>query len=105
VIAGKVTRTADFGAFVELEPGIEGLIHISELAPSRVFRVTDVVKVGQEVQVMVLNVDLTQRRISLSLKAALPKESEPEAVEEEEEVEEPVKPERPRTTPLRGGLK
>ncbi len=104
VVPGKVSRLADFGAFVELEPAIEGLIHISELAPQRVRRVADVVKVGQEVQVMVLNVDTAQRRISLSLKAALPKEPEPEAAPEEPEPEAPPKPPRPRTTPLRGGL-
>jgi small subunit ribosomal protein S1 len=93
----------DFGAFVELEPGVEGLIHISELAPQRVRRVNDVVQAGQEVQVMVLSVDPAQRRISLSLKAALPKE--PEATDDEAEEEEtPVAPPRPRTTPLRGGI-
>ncbi|HLJ92033.1 MAG TPA: S1 RNA-binding domain-containing protein [Gemmataceae bacterium] len=99
-VKGKVTRLMDFGAFVELEPGVEGLVHISELAPQRVRRVADVVQVGQEVRVMVLDVDRNQRRISLSLKAAMPKEAE--EPEEEEEVE--VKPRRPRTTPLRGGL-
>jgi len=104
VVTGKVSRLMDFGAFVELEPAVEGLIHISELAPQRVRRVSDVVKEGQEVQVMVLNVDKEQRRIALSLKAALPKEPEPEAEEEVEEVEVPVKPPKPRTTPLRGGL-
>lgn len=104
VVQGKVTRLMEFGAFVELEPGIEGLIHISELAPSRVRRVKDFVQADQVVQVMVLAVDPEQRRISLSLKAALPKEAPPpEEVEEEEEVEE-VKPPRPRTTPLRGGV-
>jgi ribosomal protein S1 len=101
VVTGKVTRLMEFGAFVELEPGVEGLIHISELAPQRVRRVADVVQVGQEVRVMVLSVDRNQRRISLSLKAAMPEEAE-EPVEEEEEIE--VKPPRPRTTPLRGGL-
>jgi small subunit ribosomal protein S1 len=68
-------------------------------------RVTDIVKVDQEVQVVVLNVDVAARRISLSLKAALPKEPEP--VEEdviEEEPEKPMKPPKPRTTPLRGGI-
>jgi small subunit ribosomal protein S1 len=102
VVKGKVTRLMEFGAFVELEPGVEGLVHISELAPQRVRRVADVVQEGQEVQVMVLAVDRNQRRISLSLKAALPKEGEAPAEEEEEEI--PVKPTRPRTTPLRGGL-
>jgi small subunit ribosomal protein S1 len=103
VVKGKVTRLMDFGAFVELEPGVEGLIHISELAPQRVRRVGDIVKPGQDVQVMVLKVDPEQRKISLSLKAALPKEESPPAPEEEEEDVE-VKPARPRTTPLRGGI-
>jgi small subunit ribosomal protein S1 len=107
VVPGKVTRVADFGAFVELEPAVEGLIHISELSPVRVRRVIDVVQPGQEVQVAVLNVDAEQRRISLSLKAALPKEEEApaaEAPDEEEEADEPAQPPRPRTTPLRGGI-
>jgi small subunit ribosomal protein S1 len=103
VVTGKVSRLMDFGAFVELEPAVEGLIHISELAPQRVFRVGDIVKVDQEVQVKVLSVDPAQRRISLSLKAAQVKEPEPAAEEPEPEPEAPAKPPRPRTTPLRGG--
>jgi small subunit ribosomal protein S1 len=103
VVKGKVTRLMDFGAFVELEPAVEGLVHISELSPQRVRRVADVVQPGQEVQVMVLNVDPVQRRISLSLKAAMPKEGE-EAAEKEAEEQVEVKPQRPRTTPLRGGI-
>jgi small subunit ribosomal protein S1 len=103
IVTGKVSRLMDFGAFVELEPAIEGLIHISELAPQRVFRVRDVVQVGQEVQVKVLSVDPTQRRISLSLKAAQPKEPEAAPEEPEPEPEVPARPPRPRTTPLRGG--
>jgi small subunit ribosomal protein S1 len=103
VVPGKVTRLAEFGAFVELEPGVEGLIHISELAPQRVFRVRDIVQVGQQVQVMVLRVDPGARKLSLSLKQALPKPA-PEPEEEEEEEVADVKPPRPRTTPLRGGI-
>ena len=71
VVEGKVTKIMQFGAFVELEPGIEGLIHISELAPQRVFRATDIVKPEQVVSVKVLNVDKSQKRISLSLKATM----------------------------------
>ena len=96
ILTGKVTRLMDFGAFVELEPGVEGLIHISELAPQRVRRVNDVVQTGQEVQVTVLGVDPAQRRISLSLKAALAKEPEWAAEEAEEEEETPAAPPRPR---------
>jgi small subunit ribosomal protein S1 len=103
-VKGKVTRVQDFGAFVELEPAVEGLIHISELSPARVRRVIDIVKVGQDVEVVVVSLDPAQRRIGLSLKAALPKAEEPEAAPEEEPEEEapPPKP-RIRTTPLRGG--
>jgi small subunit ribosomal protein S1 len=105
LVAGKVSRLMDFGAFVELEPAIEGLIHISELATQRVRRVADIVKEGQEVKVMVLSVDADQRRISLSLKAALVEE-ESEATEEEDDdtPPEPPPPPKPRTTPLRGGV-
>jgi small subunit ribosomal protein S1 len=105
IVTGKVTRTMDFGAFVELEPGVEGLIHISELAPQRVFRVTDIVKPEQEVQVKVLRIDTTQRKMSLSLKAAQAKEEKaPESEPEEEAAPASKKPPRPRTTPLRGGI-
>jgi small subunit ribosomal protein S1 len=100
VAKGKVTRIADFGAFVEIEPGVEGLVHVSELSPSRVRRVADVVKEGDEVNVKVLNIDSAARRMSLSIKAAL---KAPEPEEEEDEEIEP-QPERKRTTPLRGGV-
>jgi small subunit ribosomal protein S1 len=103
IVTGKVSRLMDFGVFVELESAVEGLIHISELAPQRVFRVGDIVKPDQEVQVKVLSVDPAQRRISLSLKAAQVKEPEPVAEEPEPQPEAPAKPPRPRTTPLRGG--
>jgi len=68
-VTGKVTRATDFGAFIELEPGIEGLAHISELDHKRVNKVTDVCRVGQEVTAKVLELDGNRKRISLSLKA------------------------------------
>jgi len=68
-VSGTVTRIMDFGAFVELEPGIEGLLHISELEHTRVRKVSDVLSDGQSVDVQILNVDPSQQRISLSLKA------------------------------------
>src|SRR5947209_6740034 len=70
VVTGKVTRVVDFGAFIELEPGLEGLVHISELAPTRVRAASDVVKPGQEVQVRVLELDKDARRASLSIRRA-----------------------------------
>ena len=105
VVRGTVTRIEQYGAFVELEPAVEGLIHISELSPNRVRRIADVVSVGQEVEVKVLSFDLEARRIGLSIKQALP---EPE--EEEEATPEPAaveatdaQPKRP-SKPLKGGL-
>jgi small subunit ribosomal protein S1 len=71
-VRGAVTRTTDFGAFVELEAGLEGLIHISELSWTRkVKRVADVVKPGDVVEAVVLSVNLAERRLSLGLKQAL----------------------------------
>jgi small subunit ribosomal protein S1 len=105
VVQGTVSRVADFGAFVELEPGIDGLIHISELARQKVWRVKDIVQEGQAVQVKVLSVDPQQRRISLSLRQAVAAEPVKPAEEEvaAEEVTEPAKP-RQRNPNLRGGI-
>jgi small subunit ribosomal protein S1 len=105
IAKGTVTRTTDFGAFVELEPGIEGLIHISELARQRVWRVTDIVKPGQEVQVKIIGLDKEARRISLSMRQVMPEEAPKAAAEDEADADssEPA-PAKPRTTPLRGGI-
>jgi small subunit ribosomal protein S1 len=71
-VRGTVTRTTDFGAFVELEPGVEGLIHVSEMSWSkRVKSASDVVKPGETVEAVVLRVNPAERRISLGLKQAL----------------------------------
>jgi small subunit ribosomal protein S1 len=100
-VTGKVTRTADFGAFVELEPSVEGLIHISELDHKRVRKVTDVLTVGQEVNVQVLEVAPDRQRISLSLKATKPKPEEPK--DEDQAPGKGQAYERKRKEPLRGG--
>lgn len=71
VFTGKVTRIMDFGAFVEILPGKEGMVHISELAPQRVDKVTDVVNIGDEVTVKVYEID-SMGRINLSIKRANP---------------------------------
>ena len=68
---GKVTRCAEFGAFVEIAPGIEGLVHISEMSYTRrVLRPQDIVKVGEVIPVVVKEIDQERRRISLSIKEA-----------------------------------
>jgi small subunit ribosomal protein S1 len=69
-VKGRVIKVTEYGAFVEIEPGIDGLCHISELSEERVDKTQDVVKQGDEVEVMVLDVDPGERRISLSIKAA-----------------------------------
>jgi small subunit ribosomal protein S1 len=70
IVKGKVTKIANFGVFVELEDGLEGLLHISELSDQKVENPQDVVKPGQEVEVKILRVDTDDRKIGLSLKRA-----------------------------------
>jgi small subunit ribosomal protein S1 len=70
-VKGKVTKVADFGAFVEIEPGIEGLVHVSELRDERVENPRDVVKEGDELDVKVIDMDPHERKVALSVKAAL----------------------------------
>jgi small subunit ribosomal protein S1 len=98
---GRVTRLADFGVFVEVAPGVEGLIHISELADRRVKSCGEVVQVGEEIEARVLGVDRENRRISLSLKqVAAPQEPSTGGVTPPES----PKPKKKRKKPLRGGL-
>ena len=78
VYTGKVRKIMDFGAFVEILPGVDGLVHISQLARERVAKVTDVVKVGDEIQVKVLEID-SNGKIRLSRKALLGGEEEQDA--------------------------
>ena len=67
---GTVVRLAGFGAFVELESGVDGLVHISQLAPQRIHQPSDVVAVGDHIWVKVLSVDAINKRISLSKRQA-----------------------------------
>jgi len=68
IVTGKVVRLVDFGAFVELEPGVEGLVHVSQIAYTHVEKPRDVLEEGQMVEVKVLDVKPDERRISLSIK-------------------------------------
>jgi small subunit ribosomal protein S1 len=68
-LKGKVTKVTDFGAFVEIEPGIEGLVHVSEMRDERVENPHDVVKEGEEVDVKVIDIDAHERKVALSIKA------------------------------------
>ncbi|MBN1795318.1 MAG: 30S ribosomal protein S1 [Sedimentisphaerales bacterium] len=70
IIKGKVTKITNFGAFVELEPELEGLLHISELADHKIDNPQDIVKAGEEIEVKILKVDTESRKIGLSLRRA-----------------------------------
>jgi small subunit ribosomal protein S1 len=96
VVKGHVTKIANFGVFVELESGLEGLLHISEIADQKVEKPEDIVKVGQEVDVKILRVDSDERKIGLSLKRA-------QWAQEEQQREE-VRSERSKAKGLKGGL-
>ena len=95
VLDGKVVQTKEYGAFVELEAGLDGLVHISEIANKRVDNVSDELKVGETVKVKIMEIDPDKRRISLSIKAALPEEAAEAPAEEaaEEVVAEDAKEE------------
>jgi len=106
-VQGKITRLADFGAFVEIAPSVEGLIHISELSNKRVNTCADVVQPGQIVEARVLGVDKENRRISLSMRALIA----PTPISESAMASASASPGRPtapakqpRKKPLRGGL-
>ena len=100
IVSGKVTRIADFGAFIELEPGVEGLVHISELAWRRVGSVGEVLSVGDEHDFQVLEVDQKRKRVSLSLKAL---EKKPESTKKDS-TDEPARSPRTPNPDLRGGM-
>ncbi|NOV80213.1 ribosomal protein S1 [Clostridium saccharobutylicum] len=68
IVLGKVVRLNDFGAFVELEPGVDGLVHISKISHNRIEHPSEVLKVGQEIKAKILSVDEENKRISLSIK-------------------------------------
>ena len=106
-VRGTVSRIAQFGAFVRLEPGVEGLVHVSELAHRHVQSVSSVVREGEAVECKVLSCDPDEQRMSLSIKAlATPPAGKggPAAQPGEPEVEEaPLPPLKKSNTPLKGG--
>jgi small subunit ribosomal protein S1 len=98
VVRGKVTKITNFGVFVGLEDGLEGLLHISELADHKVENPEEIVKVNEEIEVKILRVDTEERKIGLSRKRV-------EWAEETEPAhpEKPAREREPRTN-LKGGL-
>ena len=81
VVEGKVVRIVPFGAFVALEPTIDGLIHISQIADRRIGKPEDVLSEGQEVEVKIIDIDQEHKRISLSIRALLTPAAEEAAPE------------------------
>ena len=76
VVKGKVSKIASFGAFVELEDGVDGLVHISQISGDRVEKVRDALEIGQEVEARIVKVDRAERRIGLSIRAMTMTEDE-----------------------------
>jgi small subunit ribosomal protein S1 len=103
-VPGTVTKIMDFGAFVELEPGLEGLIHISEMGPKKVYRIKDVVQPGQQVDVRILSIDDEARRIALSLRPPAPTATPDDSDDDEPPDDSPRPPKPEPKIPLKGGL-
>ena len=78
IVTGKVARMTDFGAFVELEPGVDALLHVSQIAKEHVEKPSDVLKTGEEVTAKVVDFDADTKKISLSIKALLSDDSDSE---------------------------
>ena len=87
IVKGKVARMADFGAFVELEPGVDALLHVSQISKEHVEKPSDVLKVGQEVEAKIVDFKQEDHKISLSMKALGSEPADTDAPEEVEEVE------------------
>ena len=84
IVSGRVARMTDFGAFVELAPGIDALLHVSQISREHIDKPADVLKVGQEIESKIVDFNESERKISLSMKALLKDE---EAVQETAEEE------------------
>ena len=87
-VKGKVSKIASFGAFIELEDGVDGLVHISQISDQRVEKVKDALEIGQEVEARVVKVDRGERRIGLSIRAMTMTDDEIKALEAEAAGEE-----------------
>lgn len=84
IVTGRVARMTDFGAFVELEPGVDALLHVSQIAKEHIEKPSSVLSVGQEIEVKVVDFKLDEKKISLSMKVLLPDDDVEEAPAEEE---------------------
>ncbi len=86
VVTGKVARMTDFGAFIELEPGVDALLHVSQISKEHIEKPADVLKVGEEITAKVVDFNNEDKKISLSVKAMLAPEPKAEAPEEDADV-------------------
>lgn len=95
VLKGTVARMADFGAFVELAPGVDALLHVSQIAREHIEKPSDVLSIGQEIEAKIVDFNEEERKISLSIKALLNAEPAvaPEEIEEAPEAEETIETE------------
>ena len=91
IVTGKVARMTDFGAFVEIEPGVDALLHVSQIAKHHVDKPADELKIGQEIEAKIVDFNEEEKKISLSMKVLLPDEEE--IVETEEVAEDTVETE------------
>ncbi len=87
-VTGKVARMTDFGAFIELEPGVDALLHVSQISKEHIEKPSDILKVGDEVTAKVVDFNSEEKKISLSIKALLAPEPETETEEEKEAQED-----------------
>lgn len=94
VVEGTVKRLTDFGAFVEVLPGIDGLVHVSQISHKRIENPKEALKVGQEVKVKVLEVNADAERVSLSIKALEERPAQEEGQKEEKRAARPRRPKR-----------
>ena len=103
VVKGKVVRIVPFGAFVELEKGIDGLVHVSQISHEWLENPTSALKVGEEVEAKIIAIDHEKEKITLSIKAMTPAPEAPAKPKREEPTEEGEKPARKPRKPRNEG--
>ena len=86
VVKVKIVSFTNYGAFAEIIPGIDGLIHISQIANQRVEKISDILEIGQEVEVKIIDINYDAKRVSLSMRALLPEEDQKIAKEGDSDV-------------------
>ena len=82
VVKGKVARMTDFGAFVQLEEGVDALLHVSQIAKEHIEKPSDVLSIGQEIEAKVVDMNRAEKKISLSMKALASDNAQEESTEE-----------------------